>query len=253
MGLLDDKAAIVTGASRGIGRAIARRFAAEGASVYLAADGTEAELAEGAQECRRLGAAEADHGIFDLALPGAAEEMVAAGRERLGRLDILVNNAGIRARKFIGEFTHEEFERIVAINLRAAFFAAQAALPAMREAGGGRIIFIASQLGVVTARRTALYGMTKAGLISLTRSMALELAGEGIRVNAISPGPIATEYMIERFKTDPEDHAQRVADVPAGRLGEPEEIAAAAAFLASGESNFIDGHNLIVDGGYVTH
>ena len=253
MGRLNGRAALVTGASRGIGRAIARRFAAEGASVFLAADGTRDELEEAAGECRRLSGEEAFSGEFDLARPEAPEEMVAAALDRLGRLDILVNNAGIRSLHFFGEFTREDFDQVVAVNLRAPFLAAQAVLPAMRATGGGRIVFIASQLGMVAARRTALYGVTKAGLIHLARSMALELAGEGIRVNAISPGPIATAYVIERLEREPEERAQRESFIPAGHLGDPDEIASAALFLASDESGFVDGHNLVVDGGYIAH
>ncbi len=255
MGMLEGKTAIVTRASRGIGKAIALRFAIEGASVFLAAEGTEAELEQAAEACSREGppGGEAAWGTFDLARPGAAEQMVKAAEMRLGGVDILVNNAGIRARCLFGEFSPIDFEQVVAVNLRAPFFASQAVLPLMRARGGGRIIHIASQLGLVAARRTALYSMTKAGLIQLARSMALELAPEGIRVNSISPGPIATEYMLERLERDPQERAQRVGDIPAGDLGDPGNIAAAAVFLASDESQFIDGHNLVVDGGYVVH
>lgn len=255
MGKLDRKIAIVTGASRGIGRAIARRLAGEGASVFLAADGTEEELQAAAGECREAGGGStaAEIGIFDLAQPGAAEAMVEAALNHFSQIDILVNNAGLRAHQPFGEFTHEDFERLVAVNLRAPFFASQAVLPSMRAAGGGRIIHIASQLGVVAARRTAIYGITKAGLIHLARVMALELAADGIAVNAISPGPTATEYYIKRLEHAPEDRKQRLADIPAGRFAEPDEIAAAVVFFASSDSSFIQGHNLIVDGGYVAH
>jgi len=253
MGRLEGKAALITGASRGIGRAIARRFAGEGASVYLIADETKAELEEVTAECRQLNGGEAFFGEFDLAHPEAAGEMVDAAIKHLGQLDILVNNAGIRSRRFFGDFTREDFDHVVAVNLRAPFLAAQAVLPAMRLAGGGRIIFIASQLGMVAARRTALYGVTKAGLIHLARAMALELAGEGIRVNAISPGPIATAYVMERLEREPEEMAQRESFIPAGHLGDPNEIASAALFLSSAESGFVDGHNLVVDGGYIAH
>ena len=187
--------------------------------------------------------------------PLVEEEMVAGALERLGGLGILVNNAGIRARKFIGDFTLEDFDRIVAINLRAPFFAAQAALPVMHGRGGGRIIFIASQLGVVTARRTALYGMTKAGLISLTRSMALELAEEGIRVNAISPARVHTPF-VDRFIADNypgEEDAMfenLAATQPIGRMGEPAEIAGLAVWLCSDEASFVTGSNHLIDGGF---
>ncbi len=252
MGLLERRRAIVTGASRGIGRAVARRLAREGATVFLAADGTEAELREAAEECRREGA-EAEPGVFDLSRPEAPGAMVEAALARFGGVEILVNNAGVRAPRRFGEFTGEEFDHLVAVNLRAPFLASQAVLPAMRAAGGGRIIHIASQLGVAAARGTALYSLTKAALIQLARSMALELAPEGIAVNAVSPGPTGTEYFLDRMARNPEERAQRLSYIPAGRFGEPEEIASAVVFLASDEAAFIQGHNLLVDGGYVIH
>ena len=171
MGKLDGKKAIVTGASRGIGREIARAFAKEGASVFLAADGTQDELLREADACSAAsgGAGTFETGVFNLAEPGAPEQMVEAALKCFGQIDILVNNAGTRRIVPFGEFTYEDFEEVVAVNLRAAFFASQAVIPSMRAAGGGKIIHIASQLGVVAARRTAVYGITKAGLIHLAR------------------------------------------------------------------------------------
>ena len=252
MSRLDGKRTIVTGASRGIGECVAHRFAAEGARLYLAADGTQEELESVARECEAAGGS-AVFGLFDLAEEGAAERMVDAAAGALGGVDVLVNNAGIRASRPFGTFSYEDFGRVVAVNLRAPFFASQAALPLMREAGGGRIIHVASQLGSVAARETALYSATKAALIQLTRSMALELAGENILVNAVSPGPTATEYLKKHAYKTPEERAQRLGTIPMGRFGEPDEIASAVLFLASGDASFVHGHNLVVDGGYIIH
>ncbi|MBI2290127.1 MAG: SDR family NAD(P)-dependent oxidoreductase, partial [Betaproteobacteria bacterium] len=189
MSELNGKAALITGGSRGIGRAVALRLASEGAAIYLAADGTETELDATAAACRKAGAPDAAWGVHDLARMGVAEAMVAAAHRRMGRIDILVNNAGIRVRKAFGEFSHEEFERVVAVNLRAPFFASQAVVPIMRAQGGGPVIHMASPLGIVASRYGAVYNLTKAGLIQLTRSMALELSADGISVNAVCPGP----------------------------------------------------------------
>ena len=252
MSRLDGKRALVTGASRGIGECVARRFAAEGARLYLAADGTGDELENVARECGAAGGSAA-YGVFDLMEEGAAEQMVEAAASALGGVDVLVNNAGIRASQPFGTFSYADFHRVVAVNLRAPFFASQAVLPLMRAAGGGRIIHIASQLGSVAARNTALYAVTKAALIQLTRSMALELAGENILVNAVSPGPTATEYLKKHAYKTPEERAERRGNIPMGRFGEPTEIANAVLFLASGDASFVHGHNLVVDGGYIIH
>jgi len=193
MGKLSGKVALITGASRGIGRAVALRLASEGAAIYLVADGTEAELSEVDDACRKAGASDSAWSTHDLSRSGQAEAMVATAHKRMGRVDILINNAGVRARKAFGEFSHEDFDRLVAINLRSPFFASQAVVPIMRAQGGGRIVHMASQLGIVASRYGAVYNLTKAALIQLTRSMALELGKEGILVNAVCPGPISTE------------------------------------------------------------
>lgn len=245
--------ALITGASRGIGAATAEALAAHGLLVFLAAEGTEAELTAGVDACRAKGAPEAASGVFDLGRPGEAEAMVAAALARFGRIDVLVNNAGIRCRKPFGEFTRADFDSLIAVNLAAAFFASQAVLPAMLAQGGGRIIHVASQFGTVSAPEHALYGLTKAALIHLARSMAIELGPKNILVNTVSPGPIATQFNLDRWDVDPKFRDLLVREVPAGRPGTPEEIAEAIAFLATTKGRFIQGHDLVVDGGFIIH
>jgi len=257
MSALKGKVAIVTGAStsKGIGSAIARRFAQEGAALYLVAEGAREQLEAVRDGCRGYPeCAGAQCALFDLGERGAAESMVADAQKRMGRIDILVNNAGIRESHKFGEYTRDVFERVVAVNLAAPFFAAQALVPIMRAQGGGRIINIASQLGHVTYAKRALYGLTKAALIHLTKSMAYELASDGIIVNSISPGPIRTQFIIDRAAEEPEEAALRLKTyLPAGRLGEPEEIADLALFLASTPATYLQGEDICIDGGYTSH
>jgi NAD(P)-dependent dehydrogenase (short-subunit alcohol dehydrogenase family) len=244
------KVAVLTGASRGIGRETALALAGKGLALFLVAEGTAEELDEVAAACRAAGSPDAESAIFDLGVPGAGEAMVAAALARFGRVDVLVNNAGIRCRKPFGTFTRADFTGLLEVNLAAAFFASQAVLPAMRAQGAGRIIHVASQMGRVAAEDNALYGMSKAALIQLTKSMAFELAKEGIQVNSVSPGPIATEYNIVSYGRIPGRTEQMTARVPLGRMGEPAEVAEAIAFLATAAGSFIQGHDLVVDGGY---
>ncbi|MBX9812012.1 MAG: glucose 1-dehydrogenase [Burkholderiales bacterium] len=253
MSKLKGKSVIVTGASRGIGRATAKMLAAAGASVFLVAEGTREELEAAVAECFEAGAPRAEYGIFDLAGSAVPQRVADAALRAMGRIDVLVNNAGIRIHGPFGEFVDADFERLIAINLRAPFMLSQAVLPAMREQGGGRIVHVASQLGSVATPGAALYGMAKAALIHLTKSMALELAKEGIMVNAVSPGPTETETMHERWTKGPELREQRLAEIPLERFGKPEEIAAAILFLATTDAQFIQGHNLVIDGGYTLH
>jgi NAD(P)-dependent dehydrogenase (short-subunit alcohol dehydrogenase family) len=255
MASTSSKAAVVTGASRGIGRAVARELAARGFALYLVAEATREELEAAAAECRAAhpqGAA-AHYGLFDLGQAEAGAQVAAAALAALGRIDVLVNNAGMRIRHAFGEFSAAEFDKVVAVNLRSAFLLSQAVLPAMRAQKSGRVIFMASQLGMVADPGAALYGLTKAALISLARSMAFELAPEGIIVNAVSPGPIATDYYKARLEREPELLKQRLEAIPAGRLGTEQEIAEVIGFLATTSATFMQGHNLVVDGGFVIH
>lgn len=254
MNELKDKVAVVTGASTplGIGRATAKRFAAAGASVLCVAEATQDQLDDIVGECRKLpGAARIESALIDLGEPGQPEHMVELAQKLFGRVDVLVNNAGIRMPAKFGDYTREQFDRVISVNLAAAFFASQAVLPMMRAQGGGRIIHMASQLGHVTYEQRALYGLTKAALIHLTKSMAYELGRDNIVVNAISPGPIATGPTLVR----PAEVTRRRVEqyIPMGRLGEPEEIADLALYLASSSPAFLQGQDIVIDGGYVIH
>jgi NAD(P)-dependent dehydrogenase (short-subunit alcohol dehydrogenase family) len=245
---LEGQMALVTGASRGLGRAIALALADAGASLHLVADGTDEELAQVAAACaERCPSARVGRALLDLSRPEAPAAMVDAAVLEHGRIDVLVNNAGVRIRKPFGEFSASDFDELMAVNLRAPMLAGQAAATHMRARGGGRIINVASQLGTVTDPGASLYGMSKAALLYLTRAMAVELAGFGIVVNAVSPGTTATEFILATMAGA--RLASRIGKIPAGRLGRPDEIARAVVFLAATPATFLLGHNLIIDGG----
>lgn len=249
--------AIVTGASlrNGIGAAIARRLARGGWKLMLVAEGPVDEMDEVVAECCALtqhGGGAVAH-IADLSDATAAIALVDVAMSHFGRVDALVNNAGMRVFKPFGEFTCADFDASMAVNLRAPLLTSQAVLPVMRKQGGGRIINVASQLGSVTLATRGLYGMTKAALIHLTKTMALELALENITVNAISPGPIKTAPAIARALQDPDAAQERIAYIPMGRMGHPEEVAELAFVLLTTSATFLNGHDLIVDGGYTLH
>jgi NAD(P)-dependent dehydrogenase (short-subunit alcohol dehydrogenase family) len=166
---------------------------------------------------------------------------------------VLVNNAAIRREVPLGHITREQFDEVLAVNLAAPLFASQAAIPHMERRGGGRIINIASQFGRVTYKGRALYGMSKAALIHLTKSMAYELAPKGILVNAVSPGPIHTARTEARMTKDPEEVARQLRELPVGRLGRPDEVAEIVLFLATTTATFLTGEDICVDGGYTIH
>tara|TARA_Y100001934_G_scaffold95689_2_gene118144 strand:+ start:763 stop:1656 length:894 start_codon:yes stop_codon:yes gene_type:complete len=251
---LAEKVALVSGASRGIGKAIALALAKEGASLYLVAEETEGELQAVCTDCEdRHDAVVAHYGVMELSEVDAGERMVEACLSQFGRVDILVNNAGVRRRANFGEYTQDDYEFTQAVNIRTPFFASQAALPAMRQQGGGRIINITSQMGSVAFDGLGLYGLTKAALIYLTKAISYDCASDGIQANCVSPGPIATQYNIDRMKDDLEAWNKLEGGTTVGRFGKPEEVAEAVCFLATCETTFIQGHDLIIDGGWTSH
>lgn len=245
---LQNKVAVVTGAAQGIGLAIARRFAAEGARLMLADVGVE----RGAAAAAELGAAFQPCDVGDGA---SAEALVAATVDRYGRIDILVNNAGILQAADFLDLSEADFDRVLRVNLKGTFLVSQAAARRMvrqYEAEGARSSIV--NLSSVTARLavpTAIpYVVSKAGVSQLTNAMALALADRGVRVNAIGPGSIATD-MLKVLMTDEEARRRILSRTPLGRCGEPEEIAAVALFLASEESSYITGQTIFADGGRI--
>ncbi|MFN4088730.1 MAG: SDR family NAD(P)-dependent oxidoreductase [Alphaproteobacteria bacterium] len=248
-GKLQDRPALVIGAGAGIGRAIAIAFAREGAAVLCAdLDGGSA-AAVAAEIAAKGGCAAAQP--CDVSDSASAREAVAAAVAAFGGLRILVNGAAtFTTTASVDVLDEAEWHRAIAVNLTGAFLASRHAVPHIRAAGGGSIIHIASQMGRVANMGQAAYCTTKGGLLQLAKTMALDHAQEGIRVNTLSPGGVATARLTRRFGDM--ETAERLwgPKHPLGRLGRPEEIAAAAVFLASDDSSFMTGADLLVDGGY---
>jgi 3-oxoacyl-[acyl-carrier protein] reductase len=239
---LTDKVALVFGGSRGIGAAIVKQFAADGASVALTYAKSVDRAAETAHTAEALGVS-AIVIKADSANPENVRGAVAQTVAHFGRLDILVVNAGILIRGTVDTFSLEDFDRMLATNVRGVFVAIQASAPHLTD--GGRIITIGSNTAVRTAfPGGSVYSMTKGAIASLVRGAAIDLAPRGITVNNVQPGPTATDMTA--------DHVEMVKPLlPLGRMGKPEEIAGLVAYLATASAGFITGSSLTIDGGYV--
>jgi NAD(P)-dependent dehydrogenase (short-subunit alcohol dehydrogenase family) len=243
---LDGRTALVTGASRGIGRQAALTLAAAGASVVLAARSKE-ELAEVAAAARRAGAPDAIVAVTDVLDEEAVEAAVATAVEGTGRLDVVVNVAGGQGfTAYVADTRTDGWDKVLGLNLRSVFVGCKAAMAHLPP--GGSIVNVASIAGFTASPGLAAYGAAKAGVIALTRTLAVEAAPHGVRVNCLAPGWVRTE-LTRRMWSDPETSRALVAQIPMGRWADVEELAGPLLLLASDAGSYITGTTLVVDGG----
>jgi NAD(P)-dependent dehydrogenase (short-subunit alcohol dehydrogenase family) len=245
---LAGKVALISGAARGMGAAEARLFTREGARVVL---GDVLET-EGRAVETEIAAAGGQAAFLRLDVTSETDwaRAVALAIERFGRLDVLVNNAGIGAAGRVEDTTAEAWDRVMSVNAKGVFLGTKAAIPAMRRAGGGSIVNIASQLGLVGMDDSSpQYTASKGAVRLLTKTTALQYAREGIRCNSVHPGPIITP-MTEGRRADPVVYQRMLSRIPMGRYGEAEEVAYAVLYLASDESTYVTGSELVIDGGW---
>src|SRR5690606_25516915 len=246
---LANKAAVVTGAASGIGQAIALLFASEGATVY-AFDIDEAGLKE--TEAKAPYGAKLTTAVVDVTQADQVRDALERVAQEAGRLDILVNNAGIGIAATVDETDEDDWDRLMAVNLRGVFLGCKYGVRIMKRQGGGVIINMASVAGIVGVKNRAAYSASKAGVYGLTKAMAVDHAADGIRVNCICPGTVDSPWIGKIIAGQPDPDAVRKsmeARQLLGRMGTPEEIAHAALYLAQDESAFVHGTALIIDGG----
>ncbi len=253
MGRLDDKVAVITGAASGIGREAALLFSAEGASVCVA----DVSVEQG--EATASEAREAFFHQVDVTDAASVEAMYAATKERYGGIDVLYNNAGISPDDdgSILDTDEEAWQRVQDVNLKGVYLCCKHGIPYLLERGGGSVINVASFVAILGAATSQIsYSASKGGVLSMTRELGVQFARQGIRVNALCPGPVETPLLLGIFGDDPGAFERRRVHLPMGRLAKPREIAQGALFLASDDSSYVNAATFLVDGGltaaYVT-
>jgi NAD(P)-dependent dehydrogenase (short-subunit alcohol dehydrogenase family) len=246
---LDGKRALVTGGSKGLGKVIATALAEAGADVAISSRSIE-ECRNSAKEIASATGRKTIAIAADVVKDSDVQRMVDEAEKGLGPIDILINNAGTNIRGAVQELSEADWDSVVDVNLKAPFLVSRRLGPRMCERGWGRVINMGSIMSVVALAGRAPYASAKAGLLNLTRVLALEWATKGVTVNAICPGPFATD-MNKPLLADPEKYKAFVAKIPMGRWGELHEVAGAAVFLASDAASYVTGTPLFVDGGWV--
>ena len=243
---LEGKVALISGGARGMGAEEALLFAREGAKVVIAD-----VLEEGRDIAAQIGGGQAIFARLDVTNEGDWQRAVSLAEEVYKRLDILVNNAGVSAVGGIEDTTVEEWDRVMSVNAKGVFLGTKYAIPAMQRAGGGSIINISSQLGIVAMNESSpQYIASKGAVRLLTKSTAIQYAADGIRCNSVHPGPIVTP-MTEGRRSDPAVRELMTSRIPLGRYGEAIDVAYGVLYLASDEASFVTGSELVIDGGWV--